>query len=445
MAEPKKFNFRSESDAKLALSPDSIPTLVPSDALALFQGGDSAPYYKLQAIDYPTTANGWTYTEDFWKSYIAKLNRAPIPGSARGHTTAWGARGPTDLLVVGGRVDSKGDGSGTVYLKNYIPPKGESGDNGVFIAMNKAGMVDYSIVSYTRDEVASLPDGSMDRKCVESLSGERNDAVDYGTGAMDMKTNADTLAAAIESAKVLIGAGKVERNATWSPGVGDLELAPGYPYGKAGMVFRSALRSSAARAAHDHLPDVGQAASDLLKSIDAKSAVHRGGNCMEKDEVLGALATMKANAQITLSEVAKAMGLEGQLRTETDAQAALKLNAIMAELGEGDPVAQVKAMKAQIEQGANAARENAIVALVGGKKNADGTDNVRYNYLASKTGGLAGEKLSAALAEIKTDPVMLALSAQAADVGSGVNIVAPKGNAAQDGDSKFSSGAAVEL
>ena len=447
MPEPKKYNFRSEPDSKLMISADSIPTLVPVSSLALFQTGDSAPYYKIQAIDYPTKANGWTYTEDFWKSYIGKLNSAPLPGSARGHETRWGARGPTDLLVVGGRLDSKGDGSGTVYLKNYIPSKGESGDNAVFIAMNKAGMVDYSIVSYTRDVVENMPDGNVNRQCVESLYGERNDAVDLGTGAMDMKTNAQSsdLAPALEAAKKLIGTGKVERNANWSPGSGDMELAPGYPYGKAGKVFRSALRSSAARAAQNHLDDVAEAASDLIKSIDAKSAMHHGGIMGKKEEVLGDIATLKSNAEITLGEVARAMGLEGQLKTDADAENAVRMNAIRAEIGDGDPLAVIKAMKSELGQGAAAARENAIVAMVGPKKNADGGANVRFDYIEAKTGGLSGEKLNTALAGLKDDPVMLALNARAADVNSSINRVAPKANGqAGDGASQFA-GTSVEL
>jgi hypothetical protein len=340
-------------------------------------------------------------------------------------------------------VESKGNGSGTVYLKNYIPPKGESGDNGVFIAMNKAGMVDYSIVSYTRDVVQSTPDGEPVRQCVESLYGERNDAVDLGSGAMDMKTNAAE-PEAFSAAKKLIAEGKVDKLSSWAPGSGDLELAPGYPYGKAGIVFRSALRHSSARAAQDGRPELTDIANELIKNIDAKASSIGGRTMGKKEEVLGDIATLKQNAEITLPEIAKAMGLEGQIKTNADAEAAAKLNAIQAELGEGDPIAQIKAMKAQINAGAETARENAIVALVGPKKNAEGVANDRYTYVEKETRGLVSEKLNAALEGLKDDPIMKRLNAEAADMNSEVNRVAPKQNGA-DQASGFESGAAVEL
>lgn len=441
MPELRKLNFRSAPDSKLLISADSIPTLVPAESLALFQAGDEKPYFKVQAIDYPTKANGWTYTEEFWKSYIGKLNAAPIPGSARGHETRWGARGATDLIVVGGRVDAKGDGSGTVYLKNYIPPKGESGDNSVFIAMNKAGMVDYSIVSYTRDVIENQPDGEVTRMCVESLYGERNDCVDLGTGAMDMKTNADALPKEQERALSLIETGAFDKTSKWN-GEGDLELSPGFAYGKAGRVYYSALRQSANRAKETGNLDVADVAVTLIRAID-RYKQNREKKPVEKAEILEGVKTLKQNAELTLPEVAKAMGLEGQLKTDADAEAAAKLNAIKSVLGDGDVVDQVKALAAQVSAGSEAARENAIVALVGAKQNADGSDNVRFNYLNKQTAGLSGEKLNAALEAVKADPVMLALNAQVADGNSGINIVAPKANAGAA--SSFEGSASVEL
>jgi hypothetical protein len=151
------------------------------------------------------------------------------------------------------------------------------------------------------------------------------------------------------------------------------------------------------------------------------------GNAVEKNEVLEALVTMKANAQITLGEVAKAMGLETQVRTAADAENEAKVNALKTELGDGDLLATVKALKAENAAGAEAARENAIVALVGPKANADGTANVRFVHLESKTKGLAGAKLNAALEELKKDPVMVQLNAMAADVNSNLNRIVPKG------------------
>jgi hypothetical protein len=188
--EPKKFNLRlTGDDVKLNIDPNLIPTLTPIDKIKEFMVGDSDPYYKIQAIDYPVKANGYTYTEQFFKSFIDKLNYRYIPGSRNGHSTRWGERPATDLFLIGGRVDSVGNGSGTVYLKNYIPKSGESGDNSFFIKENKANAIDYSLVAYTRDESMPIPDGGNEWHVIESLFGERNDAVEYGKGSMKQKTN----------------------------------------------------------------------------------------------------------------------------------------------------------------------------------------------------------------------------------------------------------------
>lgn len=441
----RKFNLRTESDEKLNVSPDSIPNISPESSIALFRQEGETPYYKIQAIEYPTKANGWLYTEEFWDSYLKRLSRAPFPGSKNGHDTRWGARGSTDLLVIGGKMQKNGDGSGVVYLKNYIPLKGESGDNSTFIAMNKAGMLDYSIVSFTKDVVETLPDGTVVRKCVESLSGERNDAVDYGTGAMGMKTNAASQVIntdAVAQAKRLISAGKVDSTSRWKPTAADENKLLGdndwasyaswhliedesepeetkarykYLYGMNGKVYRSALRAIASRAAQQDLQELSEIASEMLKSLDAKT---KENHTMDKQELLDALATLKANNGVTLAEVAGAMGLESQLKTNADVDSLAKFNEIKTVLGD-DPIAAAKKLSADAESASAAAREKALTDLVGPKANND-----RYTYADRFTAGLTGEKFNAALEALKTDPIMLRLSADAADMNSAVNIVA---------------------
>lgn len=186
----KKLNLRAPNDKPLKIDADSIPTLVPEKLINEWMGGDENPYYKVQQIDYPLVANGYNYVESFFESYIGKLNRAPIPGSKSGHETQWGKRPPTDFLLVGAKIEKKKNGKGSVFFKNYIPKEGESGDNSIFIKENKSGMIDFSLVSYTRDERIEEPGGKVTFNVVESMFGERNDAVEYATGAMKQKTNA---------------------------------------------------------------------------------------------------------------------------------------------------------------------------------------------------------------------------------------------------------------
>jgi len=447
----RRFNYRTQSDSVLNLDPTSIPDLSPKASIDLFMDGDPNPYFKVQAIPYPSKANGWDYVESFWKSYLSKISRAPIPGSRSGHDTRYGARGATDLVVIGGKIVPNGDGSGVVFLKNYIPPVGESGDNSIFIKANKAGMVDYSIVSFTRDVVTTSPSGETIRQCVESLAGERNDCVDYGTGAMEMKTNAQTLSindAGLSKAKSLIKSGKFDSVSKWSFNADDGDAILGaddwegysdwflaidesateqtkerfkYPFGKNGKVYRSALRATASRAAQSDFSELSDVASELLNELDKKKNQEKH---MEKHEVLAAIATLKTNGELTLAECAKAMGLEGQLKTDSDVAIIAKMNSLVAVLGEGDPVAKVNALNESAKANAAAAREKAIIDAVGAKVNEDGTENKRYVYVAKITAGLEGEKFNAAIAGLKDDVILKTLAGEAADVDSDANVVA---------------------
>jgi len=184
----KKLNLRVPDDALLTIDPTSIPTTIPKDAQAEWIQDD--PYFKIQEIEYPIIANGYNYTESFFKSFTKVLKSRPIPGSRAGHDMNYGSRAGTDLLVVGSKIESNKDGTGKVYLKNYILPIGASGDNTVFIKENKTNMVEYSLVSYTEDEEIYDDAGNYLRTdVIKSLGHERNDAVGYGEGAMEQKTN----------------------------------------------------------------------------------------------------------------------------------------------------------------------------------------------------------------------------------------------------------------
>lgn len=183
----RRLNYRTSG--KINYTADEIPNLAPKEALAEFMKGDETPYFKLQRIDYPIKANGFTYTESFFQSFLKNLKDAPFPGAKDGHEMQWGKRGNTDFILVGGLLESKGDGKGSVYLKNYIPPMGALSSNETFIKENKAGMVHFSLVSYVKEERIETKDG-YEVNIVESLYGERNDAVDRGTGAMQQVTNA---------------------------------------------------------------------------------------------------------------------------------------------------------------------------------------------------------------------------------------------------------------
>jgi hypothetical protein len=190
MGELRRLNILRENISDIIPEAVDIPTLVPETKLKLWMDGDEKPYYKLQAINYPIVANGVNYKESFFAEFISKLNSRPIPGSKTGHSMTWGERPPTDFLLVGGKLQKNGDGSGTVFFKNYIPPVGASGPNDVFIRENKSDMVHFSVVAYTKDEIIQ-DDTGITVNVIGSIKGERNDAVEYGLGAMEQKTNVE--------------------------------------------------------------------------------------------------------------------------------------------------------------------------------------------------------------------------------------------------------------
>jgi len=181
--------FDAGVKTKLTVSPEDIPTLVPLEILKKWQVGDEKPYYKIQMIEFPIKANGVIYEESFFKSFINKTKERPIPGSKAGHSISWGERPATDLLMIGGKIESNGDGTGRAFFKNYIPPVGETGSNEIFIRENESDMVHYSLVTYPKELRDEDNDGNIVYHAIESMFGERNDAVEYNTGAMKQVTN----------------------------------------------------------------------------------------------------------------------------------------------------------------------------------------------------------------------------------------------------------------
>lgn len=181
-------NYKQSVDNK-KIDPESIPTLVPASALKEFQKDDPDPYYKTQKIEFPILVNGLNYQESFFTSFISKLNERPIPGSKSGHNIFDGERPPTDFLLIGAKIENKSKGKGFVYFKNYIPKTGATTPNETFIKENKSDMVHFSLVTYPKYEVTEDKDGNEEVNIIESLYGERNDAVEHNLGAMKQETN----------------------------------------------------------------------------------------------------------------------------------------------------------------------------------------------------------------------------------------------------------------
>jgi len=167
------------------ISPDEIPTLVKQKTMDILTEGDPAPFYCVEEIeDITEEANGVEFVPKFWSSYMKKMKTAPVGGSKDGHHDPW-ETSPDDFYTVGGKSEGN-----KILLKLYVPPMGFSSTNERFIKHIRSGMVHFSIVSWTKDEHEVDENGYVTKiRAVESMKGERNDAVQVGLGAMKQKVN----------------------------------------------------------------------------------------------------------------------------------------------------------------------------------------------------------------------------------------------------------------
>lgn len=172
----------------LSIDPNTIKTIIPLDKLKVLQKDDPEPFYVVEEIkDITEQANGVEFTKEFWDTYLSVLDDRPIPGSKSGHNHSWGATPENDLYVIGGKIKGK-----KVLLKNYVPPMGATSENKSFIRDIEAGLVHFSIVSWTEDLIETDENGMVKSiKAIRSVKGERNDAIEVGMGAMKQKVNKD--------------------------------------------------------------------------------------------------------------------------------------------------------------------------------------------------------------------------------------------------------------
>lgn len=401
----------------------SVPTLVRPAVMSSLSEGDPEPYYKVEAVEYPAPGKGGTYEKSFFKSFLNIMKDRPIPGSKRGHE--FSSRSSSDFYTVGGDLVDNADGkTGTAYFKIYIPQKGDTTENFGFIRDAKAGIVHFSLVSAPEYVTKKDPKtGEEVRHFLSSKGFERNDAMEYGTGAMQQVVNSQSDSIDFKVARELVTSGRFDRSTKVS----------GAPV-QGGIVYRSALRSMISRANGQDLPEV----AELISLIDK----HRnGGSSMEtKEEALGVLSNLMANGRLNVAEVAKACGFEAQVRTPADAANADLVRAINSKLGD-KPIERIDALMSNSEAFAAATVERAVSAAVGQKvvKNAEGkdVDNPAHAYAMSACRGKSGAELNSAIEALKADPVMVALNAARADGESGINKVV------NGGKSVASSGGAI--
>jgi hypothetical protein len=395
----RRLNLTDALKGNWVVDPATVPTLVPEEIMSRWTEGDEDPYFKIQKIEYPIRANRLNYQESFFESYLAKLRDHPIPGAKSGHSPSDFARSPTDFVLVGGKLISNGDGTGYVLLKNYVPKVGESGDNSVFIRECQSKMVHFSIVTYPKVESLTDGNGAREENVVESMYGERNDAVDWGVGAMKQETNARVTNPEPKSDEteddfvercipVLIGEGK----------------KPGQAAAVCHSVYQQKQENSIE-------PAVGG-----LEDIEE-------GETMTKEEFMKVVNSL-ATAKVTLSEIAEAMGEARSLVTPEYVEALRVVNALKAE-GVKDPVTEITSLRKTVRDNEAVVRNAALDTAFGAQeKDEKGNDkNLLRKYAAQQVGEAVGEELTKRVNSMKEDPVARKLSADKADPASSQNAV----------------------
>ena len=351
--------------AEINISPDSIPNTIPAEYLKEWQAGDPDPYYKIQMIEYPILSNRINYQESFFKSFISKLKERPIPGSKAGHNMWWGARPETDFIMIGAKLESNGDGTGKVYFKNYIPPKGESGNNENFIIENKTDMVHYSLVSWPRTERYEDEEGNEITNAIESMKGERNDAVEYGLGGMKQTTNA-----------------------------GENEYNKG-------------------------LDELSEGTISLPDLTDNKS---KGEGNLTKEELLKKINALKENGDLTLPEIAESMGLKNQV-VKSEHTEALKIVNAIKKLGMENPIEDIKALKEIIESDKEAVLNARLDKEFGTNPDAEDKENYLRMHAGNQIANIKGKDLEEKIENVKKDSITIKFAKERADYNTDVNTI----------------------
>jgi hypothetical protein len=408
------FNY-TKSQVKLPNAED-IPVLLPDAVKNELMRGDDAPYFKVEAIDYPARGTGGIYEKSFFQSFINVCKERPIPGSKRGHE--WTSRPSSDFYMVGGSLVDNGDKTGTAFFLMYFPPQGDTTSNDGFIRDARAGIVNFSLVSSPEYKVMKGEGGQDEVHFTRSAGYERNDAVEFGAGAMKQVVNSK-FPFDIEAAKALINSGQIDRET-------DIEGS----VVQNGKVYRSALRRLVSRASNEDKPEL----TALLSAFDRKHNELHGGKTVDKIEAMDVLKNCVLNGQTNLGEIAAAVGLSAKVRNEDDEKNAETVRALNSKLGE-KPLEKLETILAENAKSAQAILENQVADYpsIGAKrvKNAEGedVDNPVFVYALMKCQGKKGDEVKASLDALKDDPIMKNLLGARADSFSAINTAIQGGGA----------------
>jgi len=401
-----QFELVYRNEKTLSETPDTVPTLIPKAALNELQKGDPEPYYKIEAIDIPANGTGGIYEPEFFQSFINVMKSRPIAGSKRGHE--WTSRPSSDFYTVGAKIQDN-----TAYFKIYIPPQGDPTDNAAFIRDARANIVNFSLVTAPEYNVQKDKDGNDVRHFTSSKGYERNDAVEYGAGAMAQIVNSASQGRQLDInlAKSLINNGQYK-----TKGNSDGEIIQN------GFVMRPVLRAMLSHADVENKSEL----SELVSMIDRKS--NSGGIKVELNEAYELVKNSIVNGTVPYTDVAKNCGIDKFIRTENDdknVELVKELNSLFG--SPADIIASVKAMKAENESVSKVAVENAVVHEFGAEKikigSGEDVDNLSYTRAMELCNGKSGAELKTAIENAAKDPFIMRFRSEQADNMSQVNVI----------------------
>ena len=389
------FNYKQSNKSKVKA--EDIPNTVPEALMNELLKDDPTPHYSVEAIKFPVMGNThiWgvqgSYEKGYFEALENNLKNGVIPGSKSGHS--YSDKPTNDLFLVGVRIDSSSDGSGTAYFKNYLPPKDYNGnDNYGLIRDAKLGLLEFSLVSepvYDEKELAKT--GKY--KIIGAKEYNRNDAVERGAmkQTVNSKENGN-----FGLMRDLVSNGQVT-----------LENIDGNII-QNGKVSRPALRQIVSRADCENKAEY----SELISLIDKTK---NGGKTVELKEAIDMVGVAVKNGQAVFADIAKNAGCDKLIRNEMDDKNADMIKALNA-LNLGDkPIDAITAILAENKANEEAIVKNRIIADYGMPEK-DGAKNTAYDYALSKCIGKNGAELDAAMNALKDDGVMKAIRGSQADI-----------------------------
>jgi len=159
-----------------------------------------------------------------------------------------------------------------------------------------------------------------------------------------------------------------------------------------------------------------------IPGVAGKENNTRGNSMPTKAEVFQTLKVLKTNAEVTLPEVAEALGLKHLIVTDSQVAAEKAVNTLREKLGGDDIVGLVDAMLKVNKEGRETVRNARLDSLFGVYDDKAEKKNELRFYMGKETAGCFGDALEEKIETVKkNDAIAIRLMAERADATSDYN------------------------